>query len=181
MRCQLDSFYYWTLGFCISLTQSCWVLSTTFINLELTIKIIYNWLQYSRHCRSKMWMDYCEDPARTFSLNLPWHANEKNQAMQIYRQKNPGQHKSIQVCLHFNWCAPAGKIESMHLQCRSPKGTLHCINVSKKFKLTTLVSVWPRKLISGSSQKSRDDFTNHRFLAPNVTNNHILNINCPVL
>ena len=34
--------------------------------------------------------------------------------MQIYRQKKPGQHKSIQVCLNFNWCAPAGKIENMH-------------------------------------------------------------------
>ena len=43
-------------------------------------------------------------------------------------KKKPGQHKSIQVCLHFNWCAPAGKIENMHWQCRSPKGTLHCIN-----------------------------------------------------
>ena len=43
--------------------------------------------------------------------------------------KKTGDHKSIQVCLHFNWCAPAGKIENMHWQCRSPKGTLHCSNM----------------------------------------------------
>ena len=55
--------------------------------------------------------------------------------------KKTGLHFSIQVCLHFNWCAPAGKIENMHWQCRSPKGTLHCININSIF-MRTLCSLY---------------------------------------
>ena len=34
--------------------------------------------------------------------------------------KKSGLHFSIQVCLHFNWCATAGKIENMHLPMQVP-------------------------------------------------------------
>ena len=54
-------------------------------------------------------------------------------------------------------------------------------NVSKTFRLTTLVSQSVEGLSFGIFTKSRHAFTNHRFLAPNVTNKHILNINCFLL
>jgi hypothetical protein len=34
---------------------------------------------------------------------------------------------AIQLQIQAVCCAPVGKIENMHWQCSSPKGTLHCI------------------------------------------------------
>ena len=49
--------------------------------------------------------------------------------------KKTGQHKSIQVCLHFNWCAPTGKIENMHRQCSVPFHTSSMERFSENFDL----------------------------------------------
>ena len=56
----------------------------------------------------------------------------------------------VSIRLHFNWCGPAGKIENMHWQCRSPKGTLHCqysnldfnLRISSQCKVYFYPKIW---------------------------------------
>ena len=50
--------------------------------------------------------------------------------------KKTGLHFSIQVCLHFNWCAPAGKIENMH-----------CINIAHHAPKLQTGDNWEMKIL----------------------------------
>jgi hypothetical protein len=84
-------------------------------------------------------------PKKSVSSSKIFNANSLLIEKQVYIfqcklivNKKTGLHFSI----HFNWCAPSGKIENMHWQCRSPKGTLHCSN-TYEIRLTCIANAGP--------------------------------------